>query len=82
MLSFKKTKTTVAGKPDEARETNVKMARLSKIIDTNEIQLPDLFKIDIEGAEENVLRNVKTIFAQKKLCFLYQHMVSRFTLTV
>ncbi len=66
MLSFKKTRTTVAGKLDEAGEMKAKVLRLSKMFETNEIQLPDLVKMDIEGAEENVLRDMKSIFAEKK----------------
>ncbi len=66
MLSFKKTRTTVAGKLDEEGETKVKVVRLSKMLETNEIQIPDLVKMDIEGAEENVLRDMKAVFTQRK----------------
>ena len=66
MLSFKKTRTTVAGKLDEAGEMKVKAVKLSKMFETNEIPFPDLVKMDIEGAEENVLKDMQTMFAEKK----------------
>lgn len=65
-LSFKKTRTSVAGKLDDAGETKVNVVRLSKLISEGKIQIPDLVKMDIEGAEENVLRDMKEIFARTK----------------
>lgn len=66
VLSFKKTSTTVAGKLDEEGESKVNVVKLSKLIADGTIAMPDLIKMDIEGAEINVLRDLKDILTNKK----------------
>lgn len=66
MLSFKRTRTTVAGKLDDHGEIKVKVVKLSTMVERGELIIPDLVKMDIEGAEVNVLRDMKDIFSRKK----------------
>lgn len=74
ILSFNKSRSTVAGKLDDAGETKVKAVRLSNFFETKEYPLPDLIKMDIEGAEESVLRDVKENFMRNKpVLFLSTH---------
>ena len=66
MLSFNKSRTTVAGKLDETGETKVNVLKLSKLLAEGSIGFPDLIKMDIEGAEENVLKDLKLMLAERK----------------
>ncbi|MEO8414734.1 MAG: FkbM family methyltransferase [Ginsengibacter sp.] len=74
ILSFNKTRSTVAGKLDETGDTKVKAMQLSKFIEKNEFAVPGLVKMDIEGGEENALLDVKEIFMKTKpVLFLSTH---------
>ena len=66
MLSFKKSRTSVAGKLDEEGETKVSVVKLSTLLANGDIKMPDLIKMDIEGAEGNVLRDLKPLLMVKK----------------
>lgn len=66
MLSFKRTRTTVAGKLSDDGDVKVSVVRLSKLVESKSIELPDLVKMDIEGAELQVLRDMQSYFAQHK----------------
>lgn len=66
VLSFNKTATSVAGKLDEQGDSKVNVVKLSKMVAEGKIAIPDLVKMDIEGAEVNVLKDMKQIFTEKK----------------
>ncbi len=73
-LSFKKTYTSVAGKLDESGESKVEVIRLSRLVSEGKVPLPDLIKMDIEGAEILVLTDLKELLQlHKPTLFLSTH---------
>lgn len=65
-FNFKKTSTSVAGRLDESGETRIEVVKLSRLVAEKKIEIPDIIKMDIEGAEVNVLNDLKPLLIEKK----------------
>ena len=74
ILRFNKTSSTVAGKLDDQGETEVKVVKLSGYLSEGILKVPQLIKMDIEGAEFEVLQDLKALLkANKPTLFLSTH---------
>lgn len=65
-LSFKKTNTTVAGRLDDQGDIKVKVIKLSNYLADNTIEMANLIKMDVEGAEVDVLKDLSPFLKQMK----------------
>jgi len=66
---------SVGGKLSEEGDMTVPVVKLSKLLEENEIEFPDVIKMDIEGAEYKVLQDLKPYLAsiKKPIIFLSTH---------
>ena len=55
---FKKTTNSVAGRLDDSGETEVPVLKLSGMVSAKTIDVPNIIKMDIEGAEVVVLKDL------------------------
>jgi FkbM family methyltransferase len=63
VLRFLETKSSVAGKLAETGNISVDVIKLSEWISTGRLPTPNLLKIDIEGAESKVLKDLYQVLA-------------------
>lgn len=74
ILSFTRGKSTVAGKLSETGEMQIKAIKLSDWFEEGKMSCPDVIKIDIEGAEVDVLNDIKDLLkTHKPTLFLSTH---------
>ena len=66
---------SVGGKLSETGDMTVPVVKLSKLLEDNELEFPDVIKMDIEGAEYKVLQDLEPYLAsyKKPLIFLSTH---------
>ncbi|WP_170249893.1 FkbM family methyltransferase [Gillisia hiemivivida] len=65
---------SVGGKLSLTGDMDVSAIKLSRLVDENIIQFPDLIKMDIEGAEYQVLKDLEPYLrVQKPIIFLSTH---------
>ncbi len=66
---------SVGGKLSEAGDMEVSVVKLSTMLEDKKIEVPDVIKMDIEGAEFEVLTDLKSLLSsnQKPLIFLSTH---------
>lgn len=66
---------SVGGKLSESGDMEVSVVRLSRLVEEETIQLPDLIKMDIEDAEYKVLLDLKPFLVSEKkpVIFLSTH---------
>ncbi len=66
---------SVGGKLCEKGDMEVSVVKLSSLLENREIEVPDIIKMDIEGAEFEVLKDLKSLLSsnQKPLIFLSTH---------
>ena len=66
---------SVGGKLCEEDAMDVSVVKLSALLEYGEIEVPDIIKMDIEGAEFEVLKDLKSLLSsnQKPLIFLSTH---------
>ncbi len=66
---------SVGGKLCEEGDMEVSVVKLSALLERREIEIPDVIKMDIEGAEFEVLKDLKSLLSsnQKPLIFLSTH---------
>jgi FkbM family methyltransferase len=73
-LRFAKGTASVAGKLSSEGETEVEVIKLSSWYENGKISPPEVIKMDIEGAEINVLHDLKGILINRKpILFLSTH---------
>lgn len=73
-LSFNKGKNSVAGKLSMGGDIKVKVVQLSDWLSRGLIEVPQLIKMDIEGEETKVLRDLKLMLTEfKPKIFLSTH---------
>jgi FkbM family methyltransferase len=71
---FKSGKTSVAGRINESGDLVVPVVKLSDLVGEGVVKMADLIKMDIEGAEINVLRDLQPIIqAKRPTIFLSTH---------
>lgn len=74
ILRFNTGATSVAGRLDDAGLLEIVTIKLSEWVKESRIEMPDLIKMDIEGAEFDVLTDLKSILcARKPAIFLSTH---------